>query len=70
MQTYESIQVHYDYRSRSALVVYGDKSKVLKNLTSPEQAEAKAISLARMEWGYSPELVQRNASPRRTDRLG
>lgn len=70
MPTYESLQVHYDYRSRSALVVYGHHSQVLKNMDSREQAEDKAISLARVEWGYSPELQQRNAPLSRTDHPG
>ena len=46
MQTREPVQVHYDYASKTALVVCGRESRVLRNIASQGEAEDKARVLA------------------------
>ena len=46
------LNVQYDPASRTALLQYGSRSKVLRDLPSREAAEAAARRFAIANWGY------------------
>ncbi|PTM94166.1 hypothetical protein [Mycoplana dimorpha] len=57
---HDQLNVQYDPASRTALLQYGSRSTVLRDLPTREAAEAAARRFAITNWGYFDGAHERN----------
>ncbi|SIR45593.1 hypothetical protein SAMN05880582_11435 [Rhizobium sp. RU20A] len=58
------LNVQYDAASRTALLQCGARSKVLRGIATPDEAQQLAYRFAERNWGYAQRSAERNAEAR------